>query len=189
MKPRKPMKRTELKRGDSQLKRTELKRGTSQLKRSPIKQRGSVVASPSDRPTPRPNGPTKTRKNTDPSKTVSDRVKARADIDGVPMCEVCGEAPGNNLHHRQPRGIGGCPLPYINEASNLLWVCGHGNAFPGCHAVIENDRDHAKADGVGWLVPRPALPIKVPVLRRGVLVLLDDEGGFAPHPRQTEEAA
>lgn len=153
--PGKPLART------SELKRTELKRGT-----------------------PLRNGPVKARrqKDTGPVKSVKDLVKERAeDKDGVLLCEVCGDVPGTNMHHRQPRGMGGCPEPYINEPSNLLWVCGHGNSVPGCHAVIENGRTYAKA--VGWLVPRPTPPIEVPVLRRGVLVYLDDKGGIEPAKR------
>lgn len=129
------------------------------------------------------HGPVKRRrqKDTGPVKTVKDAVKDRAAVDvddGTQLCEVCGNVPGSNIHHRQPRGAGGCPLPYINAPSNLLWVCGHGNAFPGCHADIENDREYAK--GVGWLVPRPTEPIGVPVLRRGVRVWLCDDGSFEP---------
>lgn len=164
MKPRKPMRRTELKRGESRLKRTELKRG------APLR-----------------NGPVKARRQADtgPVKSVKDVVKARATVDESELCEVCGVAPGNNIHHRQPRGMGGCPEPYINEPSNLLWVCGHGNAFPGCHAVIENGRDYAKS--VGWLVPRPAAPLLVPVLWRDERVLLDDHGGMSPAPDEDQD--
>lgn len=146
------------------LKRTELKRG------QPLR-----------------NGPVKARrqKDTGPVKLVKDTVKDRADVDGVPMCEVCGTAPGKNIHHRQPRGMGGCPEPYINAPSNLMWVCGHGNAFPGCHAVIENGRERAEA--VGWLVPRPGLPVDMKVLWRGEWVWLNDEGGMAPAPDEDDE--
>lgn len=163
MKPRKPMARGKPLARAGGLKRTELKRGTP-LRDGPVKARR--------------------QKDTGPVKSVKDIVKARATVDGVQLCEVCGLVPGSNIHHRQPRGMGGCPEPYINAPSNLMWVCGHGNAFPGCHAVIENGREYAK--GVGWLVPRPALPIAVPVLWRGVRVFLDDLG-TPPVPDEDED--
>lgn len=126
---------------------------------------------------PKEHKPARPKRNTDPPASVVKLVKRRAtNDDGLQLCEVCGDALGVNTHHRQARGMGGSREEHINTASNLLWVCGWGNSMPGCHADIENGRKYAKA--VGWLVPRPTLPIEVPVLRRGVLVYLDDKGGL-----------
>lgn len=153
----------------------------------PLARTGGPKRTEWKRGTPLPNGPVKARrqKDTGPVKSVKDIVKDRATVDDVQLCEVCGTAPGNNIHHRQPRGMGGSPEPHINTPSNLMWVCGHGNAFPGCHAVIENGRVYAK--DVGWLVPRPGLPVEVRVLWRGVWVLFDDVGGMASAPDEDED--
>lgn len=118
------------------------------------------------------------KRSTNPPTSVVALVKRRAtDEHGLQLCEVCGVALGVNTHHRQPRGMGGSREEHINTASNLLWVCGHGNTS-GCHGLIENGREHAK--DVGWLVPRPTKPIDVPVLWRGVNAYLDDDGGLEP---------
>lgn len=71
-------------------------------------------------------------------------------------------------HHRLNRSQGG-----RWDASNGLHLC------KPCHAyVTDKARDEAKAKG--WAVaPGITSPIEVPVLRRGVWVLLDDEGGMA----------
>lgn len=158
--------RKRMPRGKSELKRTE-------LKRTAFRSRAAGT----------PNGPVKARRpvDTGPSRAVRDLVKARAardSRDGAALCEVCGTAPGTNIHHRQPRGAGGCRLKYINDPPNLLLVCGHGNSFPGCHADIENDRPRAR--DMGWLVRRPTQPVTVSVVRRGVRVYLDDRGGVTP---------
>jgi 5-methylcytosine-specific restriction enzyme A len=111
-------------------------------------------------------------RRTGPLKKIRDLVKNRATVNGVPMCELCGKwAAVTNIHHRQPRGIGGCRLPYINQPSNLLLVCGHGSLW-GCHAVIETRREYARS--MHWLVPRPLKPVDIPVWRRGELVWLRD---------------
>lgn len=118
-------------------------------------------------------------RHTGPSKKIRDLVNTRATVNGVPLCEVCGGLmPGGNIHHRQPKGMGGCPLPYINQPSNLLLVCGHGNVFKGCHYLIENNRNHARS--MHWLVPRPLMPANIPVWYRGELVWLRDDGGVIP---------
>jgi 5-methylcytosine-specific restriction enzyme A len=169
MKPRKampprtvPMKRT----GFKPKVPTEL--GAGQARAKP--EAGSLGASP-----------VKARWNTGPRKPVKDLVIARAagdTADGSPLCEVCGVKLGANIHHRQPRLMGGTREPHINRPSNLLLVCGHGNAMPGCHHDIESRRTYAKS--VFWLVPRPLKPVEMPVLRRGRYVWLTDAGEAIP---------
>lgn len=132
---------------------------------------------------PRTSGPVKARKTTNmgPRKTVKDKVLDRAAVDtldGIPLCEICGQRPGTNMHHRQPRQRGGCKLPYINQPSNLLWLCGWGNSIEGCHADVERGRTYAESQF--WLVRRPTRPIERPVCRRGEFVWLFDDGSFEP---------
>lgn len=132
---------------------------------------------------PRTSGPVKPRKtkNTGPRKSIKDLVKDRAAIDtldGLSLCEICGQRPGTNMHHRQPRQRGGCKLPYINQPTNLMWLCGWGNSIDGCHRDVELNRSYAKS--VFWLVPRPLKPAELPVLRRGSFVWLYADGSFEP---------
>jgi hypothetical protein len=76
---------------------------------------------------------------------------------------------GREWHHRLNRSQGG-----RWDASNGLHTC------TPCHDYVTNRaREEAKASG--WAVaPGVTPPIEVPVLRRGVWVYLDDEGGFEP---------
>lgn len=89
------------------------------------------------------------------------------------MCEVCGVAPGQSVHHRLPRGQGGPWSP-----SNCLHVCGHGTL--GCHGWIEHNR--AESYRQGWLVRSGMDPARQPVNLRvhGGAVLLDDDGNITP---------
>lgn len=76
---------------------------------------------------------------------------------------------GAEWHHRLNRSQGG-----RWDASNGLHACSP------CHDYVTNrGRELAKRNG--WAVaPGVTAPIEVPVLRRGVLVFLDDVGGFEP---------
>lgn len=76
---------------------------------------------------------------------------------------------GQEWHHRLNKGQGG-----RWDASNGLHACS------ACHLyVTSTEREQAKRNG--WAVaPGATPPIEVPVLRRGVLVYLDDEGFFEP---------
>lgn len=90
------------------------------------------------------------------------------------LCEVglSGCAGGAvEVQHRRARGAGGSRRPETNAASNGLGVC------RSCHAHIEGNLEVARVRGwsVRQSVGQPGL---VPVLRLGVYVLLDDEGGW-----------
>jgi hypothetical protein len=91
------------------------------------------------------------------------------------MCEVCGEAPASNIHHRRPRGMGGTRRA-IHSPAWLLAVCGQGNAS-GCHGRIESDRYAAQV--AGWLLGPLEEPSTCPVRLAIGWVVLDDEGGYS----------
>lgn len=84
-----------------------------------------------------------------------------------------------SIHHRRPRGSGGTSLAWVNEAANLVILCGSGTT--GCHGVVEQARAAARA--AGFLVPlngrmkADEVSIKHAVLGH---VLLTDEGGWLP---------
>lgn len=121
-----------------------------------------------------------------PSK-VRDLVRDRAlDYnDAFAACEVMahcqGFAAAAELHHRRPRGAGGSRRKDTNKASNALACC-HND-----HLWIERNREQAYR--YGWLLKQHQSPCEVPVLRRGVWVLLDDAGGITPVPTPQEVTA
>ena len=67
-------------------------------------------------------------------------------------CERCGQ-PGEQIHHRKPRGMGGTSDPAINAFPNLVLVC------VTCHDEIERNRQMAYESG--WLVHRWQDPAEV----------------------------
>lgn len=90
------------------------------------------------------------------------------------VCQRCGrrlDAVDYSLQHRRPRGRGGSSLPYINQATNLVAMC--GSATTGCHGFITAHETIARL--FGWAVSLNATayyPESVPVLGR-------DENGRA----------
>lgn len=66
------------------------------------------------------------------------------------LCEKClgplGTLEGMSVHHRRPRGMGGTKRPGINEAENLLALCGSGTT--GCHGRIEANRAESYSRGL-----------------------------------------
>ncbi|QDH85083.1 HNH endonuclease [Gordonia phage Dardanus] len=88
------------------------------------------------------------------------------------LCERCGFAECQQIHHRRPRGMGGTRDKSINLLSNLFYVC-----FP-CHRWIEENRTESLE--LGYLIrkldPTPATGI--PVKYRGVFKTLDNHGGM-----------
>jgi len=87
-------------------------------------------------------------------------------------CAVNYSHPGEHIHHRRPRGMGGTDRPGSSRASNGVLLC-------ACdHRAAETDR--AAALDAGLLVSQDADPAEVPVLYRGHLVLLDDDGCIDP---------
>jgi hypothetical protein len=95
------------------------------------------------------------------------------------MCELDFCGPADHFHHRAARGRGGTSLAWVNRAANALHVA------LACHDRIEVHRTEAYVNG--WLVSRNGTQVsaRVPVLRQGVWVLLDDAGGV----REIEGAA
>ena len=81
---------------------------------------------------------------------------------------------GGQIHHRQPRGMGGRRAhPARHSPANLLYLC------PACHRDIEVYR--SAAYGFGRLVHRWHNPAKTPVMiHRYGWVLLDDDGSVYP---------
>lgn len=58
-----------------------------------------------------------------------------------------------SVHHRRPRGMGGSGGAWVNEAANLILLCGSG--VTGCHSWVETHR--AEARDLGWLIPANAV--------------------------------
>jgi hypothetical protein len=91
------------------------------------------------------------------------------------VCEVCGRAAMQNIHHRRGRGMGGTRRA-IHSPAWLLAVCGMGNTS-GCHRRIESDRPTAEANG--WALPWAVEDAgTVPAVLWFGRVLLDDAGGY-----------
>lgn len=83
-------------------------------------------------------------------------------------CEYCGLW-GTTLDHRLPRSQGG-----LWEPCNIFALCGDGTR--GHHGEKEHHPQWAAELGLRvWSYQNPA---EVPVMRRGQLVLLDNEGGY-----------
>lgn len=110
------------------------------------------------------------RRNTGFSDEVRQLVTTRASA----LCERCGEYHSiTHLHHRLPRKAGGTKRKLVNLPSNGLLLCAL------CHHDIEMHRTEAYVNG--WLVhdyPESEPPCEREVLRRGVWVRLDNQGGF-----------
>jgi AraC-like DNA-binding protein len=106
-------------------------------------------------------------RSTGPTTRTRQLVHARAGM----RCERCANDVrygGGQVHHRQPRKMGGTSRPEANHTSNLLLLCGT------CHAHIEANR--SEAYDFGWLVREPTDPATVPVLLAVGWVLLGAEG-------------
>ena len=105
------------------------------------------------------------------SKQVRDRILER----NQGMCEVCGLAAPQQIHHRRPRGAGGTKRPESNQAANGLAACQE------CHAMVESNRIHALDRG--WLVPQNLAPDGVPVVFHGDWALLCNDGAVFRPPQ------
>ena len=100
-------------------------------------------------------------------------VRARVMARSGGLCEHCNHRQGHEYHHRRNRGQGGSKDPRSGYASNCLLLCN------SCHRWATDHKPEAMEVGVvvSNFCPEPA---SVPVWRRDVWVLLDDEGGIAP---------
>lgn len=129
---------------------------------------------PLTRKTPMPRArtpkPRRAPRYTGATQTVKDDLAARAGG----RCEVCGTRLTGpwSRHHRRPRRMGGDRRPDVNELANLLLIC--GTATTGCHGRIESDREWAYTHG--YLLPADTTPDQVPVVYRGHLVILANNG-------------
>lgn len=109
-----------------------------------------------------------------PAKRDPAEAAARATVKARSQgrCEVCGRAPGQEMHHRRNRSQGGAWT-----ASNLLHLCSAHHLHVTTHPQASRDQ--------GWSVPSHREPSGVPVWLAGLgWVFLDDHGNY-----ETEEAA
>lgn len=100
------------------------------------------------------------------SRQAYDRVKARS----FGLCEVCGAKRATEVHHRLHRSHGG-----RDTVTNMIHVCGWGNTS-GCHGAAHTDSNRY---GNGWAVRSGFDPGLLPVLYRGELMMLTEDGGLA----------
>jgi 5-methylcytosine-specific restriction protein A len=99
------------------------------------------------------------------SDATREAIKIRSGL----RCDLCGaRTTGGQIHHRQPRGMGGSKYDDVKGSSaNGLYV------HPHCHEEIESNR--LRAISHGWLVVQADDPRKVPVrLWDGWWLLADD---------------
>lgn len=90
-------------------------------------------------------------------------------------CVRCGRMSASlQLHHRRSRSMGSTRRPETNLPANLIVLC----AFPDgqCHEWVESHREEARE--AGWLLRQHQEPSAIPVRRHGVLVRLDNTGGW-----------
>lgn len=99
-------------------------------------------------------------------KAITDRADKR--------CEVCGSIGATQIHHRQPRGMGGSKQPATRSAANGIYI--HAD----CHRRIELNR--AKSYLLGHLVRMNFLPNETPIRLWDGWWVLDDDGGRQPAP-------
>lgn len=95
-------------------------------------------------------------------------VKERAH-DRCERCGVHASVRGLTTHHRKKRSQGGPWLP-----SNCVQLCGHGTTPKGCHCWVEHNPNDAEWEG--FHVRPWNDPAATPVLYRGVLSALSDDG-------------
>lgn len=104
------------------------------------------------------------------------------------VCEACGAFFADDVHHRQPRGMGGvhgAGACLANSAPNLLALC------RPCHDAIESDRE--VAIGLGRLVTHPLhsafVPVRIkPIWGEGWYFLTGDFGYQRAQAWQVDKA-
>jgi hypothetical protein len=106
-------------------------------------------------------------------------AKALALVRAHQLCEGCGTAFADDVHHRQPRGMGGVHGAAAREAHrgyNLLALCRR------CHDLTEAEPALCRAQG--WLVPHPIQVALIPALIVPIYgrawYYLDAEFGYRP---------
>lgn len=151
--------------------KTPLRRGGPIKRNQKALQRTELVKRRADRQ--------RRRYDTGPSEDTKVLLHSRA----KDRCELCGRDLNwfpFSRHHRRPRQMGGSSLPWINDITNLLLVCGTATTPNGCHLLIESDREIAYENG--WLIPMGQYhPTEIPVVLRNVgPVYLTTDGSYAP---------
>lgn len=111
---------------------------------------------------------------------VLERAQGRCEVCGLHLhADGEGWARDHSFHHRQARGAGGTSREGVNDATNLLLVCGTGISM--CHGWIESQR--AQAYAFGLLVKHPTDPVTVPlIVFPGRRVLLTLDGHYVDFP-------
>lgn len=124
------------------------------------------------------------RRQTGPTPAVRALVWAREENRcarcGVPLPGECGNG---EVHHRRSRGAGGSSLPSINQASNLVLLCGTPATF--CHGDVTANVNREQSLAEGWVLPLNSRvdPTTVPVDHAvHGWALLDNAGGWSPAP-------
>lgn len=74
--------------------------------------------------------------------------------------------------------MGGTARLESNLPANLGYLCMSTFNPGGCHLWVESNRTEARREG--WLVPSWQRPSDVPVMYRGVLSRLHDDGSVVP---------
>jgi hypothetical protein len=91
------------------------------------------------------------------------------------VCRRC-ETPGNNIHHRIGRGMGGTSRDDVNNLAALVTLCGSGTT--GCHGYITSHPTEAYE--TGWSIrrsnPDPAADIPLMDLLGRQMFLTEDGG-------------
>lgn len=178
MKPRKaPLRRTPLASGKPLQRKTEMPRGKGLQRSGTSLQSGGHGLQGSRGSVTRPNGPVKARKPARPGAAAEEREGRRLVAErSEGLCEICACAAAREWHHRQNRSQGG-----MWAAGNGMHLCRWDHAFITEHPAV--------AYRNGWSVRSGQDPTVVPVLRRGVRVLFDDFGEFAPVGDEGDTAA
>lgn len=122
------------------------------------------------------------------SRRVQRDARVLVDLRDGQSCRRCGRSvhgQPSSIHHRIPRGAGGCAL--VDRPSLLVRVCGDG--VRGCHGWIEQHRTEAEQSG--WILPKlnPHIdPETEPILTADGWVTLDDTGEITPCSAPRREA-
>ncbi len=148
-------------------------RGTRTLGRKRIRRERMLPEKPTRRH-PAPKGPD--------NATVL-VIVARATVNGVLRCEVCGEPIHGSrgydwsIHHRRHRD----GKPDSHTAPNLLLVGGADNVS-GCHGRIHQNGRWAKANGLSLSRAAGVDPLTEPASLAVGRVYLTADGGYAAAP-------
>ncbi|MEU7170371.1 hypothetical protein ABZ949_02620 [Micromonospora tulbaghiae] len=93
-----------------------------------------------------------------------------------PGCAGQGSDPSHRITQKSG-GRHGEAKQRHDRLSNVLWACRR------CHDFVTSEPAASKADGVGWALEEWQQPAECPVLYRGRLVLLADDGSVVAVPQ------